>query len=202
MPGIMNAKCAFWAVLSLSLLLLSSCEVVSNLTDVSVKAPSQPQETYTIRKNEHNSANKIRKLATSTLRFEAVFDSSAVYETVDPANQADINKLYGLSDCGSLHQQNSARFGWRWYNNRLEIHAYTYNNSTRKSVFIAAVELGKPFVYELALKDGSYVFTVDEKQVSVPRACSGLMDSYQLYPYFGGDEAAPHEIKIRIKELP
>jgi hypothetical protein len=34
------------------------------------------------------------------------------------------------------------------------------------------------------------------------RGCSGgSLASYQLYPYFGGDETAPHDITILIDEL-
>lgn len=195
-----HAKLALPAIVFL--MLLPSCEVVTDVAAIDVKAPALPEEIYTIRKNEHHSINKIKKLSTSNLKFEAVFDSSAVYTTKKPANQGDINKLYGLSDCSSLHQSNSARFGWRWYQNRLEIHAYTYHKGSRNATFIAAVELGKPYVYELELHDSSYVFKVNAKQVSLPRACTGVVDSYQLYPYFGGDEVAPHDITISIKDLP
>ena len=30
----------------------------------------------------------------------------------------------------------------------------------------------------------------------------GWMDSYYLYPYFGGQQKAPHDITIKIKDLP
>ncbi|MDX5422996.1 MAG: hypothetical protein LPK14_12135, partial [Hymenobacteraceae bacterium] len=119
----------------------------------------------------------------------------------DPANQADINKLYGLSDCSTDHHTNSARFGWRWYENRLEIHAYTYLNTVRRSALIGTVALGAPATYELQLKDGEYLFILNGKRLALPRACTGKGEGYQLYPYFGGDETAPHDISIVIKEL-
>ncbi|MFD2515675.1 hypothetical protein ACFSRY_17515 [Pontibacter locisalis] len=186
-------------VVSVFLISLSSCEVINAVDDLVVS--QQNKETYIISKGKHDSNNGFKKLSTSLIRFEATFDSSAVYTTVDPANQADINKLYGLSDCSTQHHTNSARFGWRWYNSRLEIHAYTYFNKQRSSELITTVELNKPYLYQLRLEDNEYVFILNDVKVSKPRNCSGPGEGYQLYPYFGGDEVAPHNIKIYLKEL-
>jgi CRISPR/Cas system-associated exonuclease Cas4 (RecB family) len=165
-------------------------------------AASTEKSTYTIKKGSHSSSNSIfKRVQTSTMRVEVVFDSTAVYKTVNPGNQGDINKLYGLSDCSSNHHSNSARFGWRWYNNRLEIHAYTYKNKIRESKYIDYVELGKPYTYEIKLEDEKYVFTVNDKKVVLPRSCSGLAEGYKLFPYFGGDETAPHDIKVIVRDL-
>lgn len=136
------------------------------------------------------------------MRFAVVFDSSAIYKTQDPVNQSDINKLYGSSDCGSSdHHEHSARFGWRWFNDRLEIHAYTYSNKERHEAFIAAVELGKEYVYEIQFGEQEYRLMLDGKTVVLPRACNGNGKGNKLFPYFGGDEKAPHAITIKIKDL-
>jgi hypothetical protein len=38
--------------------------------------------------------------------------------------------------------------------------------------------------------------------VQLPRHCTGSnYTRYKLFPYFGGDEVAPHRIKIKITEL-
>jgi hypothetical protein len=42
---------------------------------------------------------------------------------------------------------------------------------------------------------------VNEKEATLPRHCSGNYTRYKLYPYFGGDELAPHKIEIKITEL-
>jgi len=135
------------------------------------------------------------------MRFAVTFDSTAIYTTTNPANQGDINKLYGVSDCGSDHQTNSARFGWRWFNGKLELHAYTYLNKVRKSAYIGDIPLGKATVCELKLENEQYTFSASGHTVSLPRACNGAGAGYQLYPYFGGDEAAPHQVTIAIQEL-
>jgi hypothetical protein len=187
---------------------LPSCQLVPDnlpipVSEAGTSASPSSNIVYTIKQGGHYAdRNAYKKLSLNQLRFAVTFDSTAIYTTIDPANQGDINKLYGLSDCGSDHHTNSARFGWRWFNGKLELLAYTYINQERKSAYIGEVTLGKATVCEIKLEDDKYVFTADGKSVSLQRACNGIGEGYQLYPYFGGDEVAPHEIKIAIKELP
>lgn len=189
------------AVLSL-LTVTTSCQLITEAAGIDVSPEPDTAIIYTIQKGSHSSTNSsFKKINIKKLRFEVTFDSSAIYTSGKPENQFDINKLYGVSDCSSHHQQNSARFGWRWSNNRLELHAYTYVGASRKSEFITSITLGKAALCELTLEDGKYIFSVDGKQVVLPRGCNGNTDSYKLYPYFGGDEVAPHDISIKIREL-
>ena len=183
-----------------------SCDAIEKLAPVAptenITDPnSDPFTTYLIEQNNHFTSNNFGLVKSNKLKFIAVFDESAMYTTVDKTNQADINKLYGFSDCSTDHQSNSARFGWRWYNNKLEILAYTYKNQIRSESFIAAVELNKEYEYELEALDGKYVFKLAGKTVEMERGCVGISDKYKLFPYFGGDEVAPHQIKIKIKEI-
>ncbi|WP_439882992.1 hypothetical protein ACSX1A_07445 [Pontibacter sp. MBLB2868] len=181
-------------------LVFFSCDIIKAVDDLVV--PDQGSSGhYIIMKGEHSCNNGLKSVSTKIMRFEVTFDSSAVYQTLDPRNQGDINKLYGLSDCNSLHHTNSARFGWRWFNNRLEILAYTYTNQQRSYQFISALQVGKPTICELRFEENQYVFLVNEVKVIMPRFCTGPGEGYLLYPYFGGDEVAPHEIHITVKEL-
>lgn len=157
---------------------------------------------YVIPAGKHSSTARVEVVTGATLWFEATFDGSAVYETVDPVNQADINKLYGFSDCTSHHHQNSARFGWRWYGGRLEIHAYTYVGGERRSQKMGDVGIGETHLYGIELDGDRYVFTLDDTTITMPRGCDGGGGArYKLFPYFGGDEVAPHEIRITVEEL-
>jgi hypothetical protein len=55
---------------------------------------------------------------------------------------------------------------------------------------------------EIQVKNSQYSFSVNGNSISLPRTSSTPSAiGYQLYPYFGGDETAPHDIKIKIKEL-
>jgi hypothetical protein len=157
---------------------------------------------YTIPAGSHYSnQSAYRALNVSQIRFKARFDSSAVYQTVHKNNQGDINQLYGMSDCESDHQMNSARFGWRWVNNVLEIWAYSYVNSERKYVFVTTVPLNANITYGIIFSDTNYIFSANDTEVSLPRHCKGQAKGYKLYPYFGGDENAPHKITIEIEDL-
>lgn len=157
---------------------------------------------YNIPAGAHYSQqSSFHTLTASSIRFKARFDSSAIYQTRDESNQGDINKLYGLSDCNSGHQVNSARFGWRWFDHALQIWAYAYVNSERKMAFVGNVSLGSMDTYEISFTDSTYRFKVGETEVSLPRHCSGEATGYKLYPYFGGDEPAPHEVIIGIKDI-
>jgi len=46
----------------------------------------------------------------------------------------------------------------------------------------------------------SYIFTLNGKATTMTRSATTAKGAgYQLYPYFGGDVVAPHEVKIWIK---
>jgi hypothetical protein len=136
------------------------------------------------------------------LSFLVQFDSSAIYQTTNPNNQNDINKLLGFSDNNAAHHEYSARFGWRWSNNALHLFGYIYNNSVRSSKEIGTIPIGSENNCLIKVSDSTYTFTVNSKSVTMPRASKTVKaDGYKLYPYFGGDEMAPHNISIWIKEL-
>lgn len=158
--------------------------------------------TFVIPEGAHYSTQRIAFFRGSEMRFNAIFDESAIYRTADPTNQADINKLYGFSDCTSHHHQNSARFGWRWYNDSLQIHAYIYEDGTRRSVLMGTVGLHETHEYAIRFDGPHYIFSLDGHEVTMPRGCDGNGGiKYRLWPYFGGDETAPHEIKIIVQDL-
>ncbi|GAB3934269.1 hypothetical protein GCM10028804_51360 [Larkinella terrae] len=146
--------------------------------------------------------NDLSFLTKTSLSFSAVFDSSAIYTSKIPENQHDINKLYGFSDCDSHHQTASARYGWNWRDKALRIYAYCYRNGERVSEELGTVELNKPTDYQLSIVGGNYVFTFKGKETVIARGCTTVdsKNRYRLYPYFGGDEPAPHNITISITE--
>jgi hypothetical protein len=157
---------------------------------------------YIIEEGTHSSTSSFSLVTGSSMVFEAAFDPSAVYETVDPSNQADINKLMGFSDCSGHHHSNSARFGWRWYDDELQIHAYTYADGTRSYELLGSVAIDAVETYRIEIDADRYLFTFDGTTTEMDRGCSGAgFASYQLYPYFGGDETAPHDITILVDEL-
>ena len=158
---------------------------------------------YTIQKGKNYcDENGYKAVSVSEMKFVVKFDSTAIYSTVNPDNQLDINKLYGFSDNNSTHQQFSARFGWGWNNNALRLYGYVYNDGIRSSKELGTVRIGSEINCSITVHAKSYLFTLNGVTDSLPRtSTTAKATGYKLYPYFGGDETAPHDIYVWIKEL-
>ncbi len=169
---------------------LLSCEPVIEM----------PFEIYTIPKGKHYSTYKTEFLQADYLAFDAQFDESAQYISSTEENQWDTNKLFGFADCNSHHHDNSVRFGWRWIDDRIEILAYCYVNGERIIEQIGITHPGEVNQYRIELTDTEYRLTMDSNSVSIPRTKPCDRGAYYLlFPYFGGDETAPHDISILIR---
>lgn len=160
---------------------------------------------YTIPTGSHSSSTVTKNLTKEELSFMVRFDSSAIYKTVQASNEGDINKLYGFNDCESNAENHSesARFGWRYYYKELQLFSYCYKGGNRVTQFLKTIEINKSYSCSIKIADSVYIFSIDKKNLdTVSRGCSGVgQTKYRLYPFFGGDEPAPHEIKVYIKEL-
>jgi len=158
---------------------------------------------YIIPKGRHYATgNNFRVLDKKSITFKVRFDSSCIYKVSKAENAGDINKLYGFSDCGTNHQQNSARFGWVWNGKVIELYAYCYSAGKRNSKLLGSAGIEQEVELGLAVENGKYVFTSSGKKEFMERSCSDdRTEAYQLFPYFGGDEVAPHDVRIFIKEL-
>lgn len=192
-------------LLSLAIVItLNSCS-----KDAARPAPvaliTPPAETFT----EYNIAagghycnlSAITPVNTTQMRFKVKFDSTAIYTTLDPLNQYDINKLYGFSEGYDPHL-NSARIGWSYNAGKLRLYAYAYNNGQRISQEICPVNVFETITCAIAVQTNKYIFSVNEIQVQLTRALTEpIASGYQLFPYFGGDETAPHDIRIWIQQL-
>ena len=62
------------------------------------------------------------------------------------------------------------------------------------------VNLGETNYLSMNITSDSYEMCLNGHCDSMERPCSITYKRYFLYPYFGGDECAPHNITIRIKE--
>lgn len=173
-----------------------------------VSSSKQPSTTtafvqYTILKgDQYCDKSNFVPVKLKQLSFKVKFDSSAIYKTSIASNQLDINKLLGFSDNNATHHEFSARFGWRWSDNALRIFAYDYNNDTMSFKELGAVEIGKENSCSITVSGDKYIFSLNGTETIMPRASNTIeAEGYQLYPYFGGDESAPHTISIWIEML-
>ena len=144
-----------------------------------------------------------RPFASSTDEKKVTFNDSNRYEFTGDAvsDQADINKLFGFTDCFTTHHQNSARFGWRWYQNHLELFGYTYVHGKRDYQQIQSVDLNRPVRLKIAVKGSQYEFYVNgEKKIQMKRGCSNAKAyGYRLGLFFGGNRVAPHDMSVRFE---
>jgi hypothetical protein len=191
------------------LLLLSGCQKAADALVEDVKDPASQTATpdftkYTISKGAHYATNNAYKLIeTNELLFIVKFDSTAIYQSISAENQYDINKLYGFSDNNAHHHNYSARFGWSWNKGALRLYGYIYNESKVSSQELAAIPIGTEVRCAIKVTGATYLFYVnDQLAASMPRkATTTKASGYLLYPYFGGDEVAPHNVNIWIKNL-
>lgn len=185
------------------LLVLFSCTKETASVARNSHGVSSQLTKYTIRKGlQYCDENTYKQTSYSELKFIAKFDSTAVYSTIDPYNQLDINKLYGFSDNNSTHQQFGARFGWRWSDKALRLFGYVYNDGIREYKELGTVKIGAENNCSIRVTPKNYIFSLNGVVDSLRRTSPGTKAAgYKSYPYFGGDESAPHNIYIWIKEL-
>lgn len=135
------------------------------------------------------------------------FDESCRYELGND-DQFDTNKLVGI---GYLwhHHKNSARFGWRYWTDRkeIELSAYCYVNGRRLIQHICFCEIGKEYTISILVLRNSYYFDVYEpgsvKSAGIATILHGHWKKFKfgLWPYFGGQSRAPHDIKIELRKV-
>ena len=92
----------FYPAYVLLLLLLVQCKK-DTVIDIPVVQDSIPTSSsfklYTIQQGrQYCDQNTITFVKLNKLQFDVIFDSTAIYSTIDPVNQFDINKLYGFSE--------------------------------------------------------------------------------------------------------
>ena len=178
----------------LILLLLVSC--AKEVDDLGFRV-------YTIPAGEHSSGSFLNHPDNSRISFQFVLDNSAYYKTEIPENQHDVNKIYGMSDFGVRHQKYSIRLGWRYLNEQLELCWLRHEEGKHSSATIRTIEPDVIYNATIDIKTFYYVIVINNDTTMVrrrPEGYWGLVRRYYLYPYFGGNEYAPHDITIKIKE--
>lgn len=158
---------------------------------------------YTIKKGKHRACPPMIGLFydKKVMSRRVTFDRSCAY-TLPGEDQEDINKLFGIGYFPS-HHTDSARFGWR-YNpstDKIEILAYCYVNSERLIYPLASFDFNKEYTLELQINDDTYSFYVQTNFAkfgfAIPKTHKKVF-GFPLGLYFGGNNPAPHKMKIKI----
>lgn len=133
------------------------------------------------------------------LRYAVEFTPSCRYKI--GGDQSDINKLFGIGYF-PYHRLNSVRFGWRYTSNdHVDIFAYWYKDGERSWKMMGQVPIGREHIFVLTPGLTFHTLQVYGRGMAanVPVYRQGW--GYLLRPYFGGNQKAPHDIEIKMKEL-
>lgn len=160
--------------------------------------------------NHYNNERAVRlHFGKKPMKRIVKFHSSCFYD-LKSEDQADINKLYGFSE--GLHHYNSARFGWRanTITKEIELLAYVYCDGKRinewnQPIFIRSVKCDQLIETEIKIFKEYYQFIVKtqygESECKVKRGKRCLPIGYELYPYFGGNRTAPHDMYLEVSKV-
>ena len=165
---------------------------------------------YTIDRGDHYSDGPIDKLFGNNNRatsweWEVIFESSCIYlesDLFNPSNYLDVNKLIGFSDCDRHHSQYSCRVGWRASGDSIELLIYKRDDNNIGFKSLKKVYPDQIVNVTLDFKDTIYTSCIDGICDTLVRPCPNWSGrKYSLFPFFGGQETAPHKMKILIKEI-
>lgn len=144
------------------------------------------------------------------IEFICSFDKSCLYDLEDNDNY-DVNKLYGFSTTWFHHVQ-SARLGWRCLDGKhIQIVTYSYNDGVRSLDDIDVLGEVLPdeeFKCRISDEENSYMYTFvildrpDTLRIARDKKEKDwFIFHYLLYPYFGGNRTAPHNMKINLRRI-
>jgi|GEM_PF-1250252 len=190
------------ALLTSFILLMNAC-----IPDFLVSNP----ELVVIEGGDHEPLPKRKvgiDLKPTELSATVTFDSTCIYD-IGTVDEQDWNKVIGLGFVGSStdditsgvppHQIDGARIGWRWnpQRQRIDLGAYVYINGQLTSFKIAETPINQPT--QLTIKvdyDRKLYQIMGGKPIAFTH---GKTFAYKTGLYFGGNQPAPHQIRVKIK---
>ncbi len=152
------------------------------------------------RGDNHSSGRNPGVVLGDKLKFEFRILGNAIHVPGDSA----IQKLYGMSDYGSSHINNSLRIGWRMrQDSSVDVFAYWHVDGKFGYKYIGRTEVETPELCELEIREDWYIFRFHD----IPYRCRRgknleMGPKYRLFPYFedGNGHGAPHRMTFYIYE--
>jgi len=146
---------------------------------------------------------------TNKITFKASFDPSCLYHFGD-VDDYDTNKLCGFSSTWN-HMIQSARVGWRSLDGKtIQILTYTHSQHqislneiyilgvvNPNEVFYCTIENVR-YMFRYSFQKENYSNIVTLSNIKTP---DWFPFHYYLFPFFGGNKTAPHDMKIYLKTL-
>ena len=197
-----NAALAVGILLSISLF-MSAC-----VPDFLVSNP----DWVVIEAGDHESLPKRNVgavLSPTEVSATVTFDSSCIYD-IGKVDEQDWNKVIGLGFVGSKnqdittgvppHQIDGARVGWRWnpQRGRIDLGAYVYVDGKRTDFKVAETALNTPTKLTIKIDYDRKMYQIlGGKPIAFTHSKTF---GYKTGLYFGGNQPAPHRIRVKIVE--
>jgi hypothetical protein len=166
---------------------------------------------YLIKKGNHYASMSIfEKLGAigwniRTLSMRFIFRNECWWSPPRNTDDHDLNKLAGIG-FGTNHHNNSVRLAWvpDFANpGMINVYGYTYDEKKEgqkhTSVFIKSVHVQEPVTGKIESREGKYFITVKDVTVTMDNVKSDPNLCLRLFPYFGGNNTAPHDMVIELE---
>lgn len=173
----------------------------------SCSTPPEPNlKVYTINQGAHYSNGPKFKLHSNLhqLNFKAQLHSDCLFQ-LGNEDDFDINKVYGIT-WGLTNDNNSFRIGWNCQNNNGLIQYFSYAHIGGEVViqylFEEVPEVIINFHIDLLRSENLIrIYRLDnDTQYEQPYPFDGISATgYYNYPYFGGNQFAPHKMTFGIE---
>lgn len=156
--------------------------------------------TFRIKKDKHTATNRcIRFVKGGQINFNIFVSPGWVYNENAPGFQSGWNKLIGITD-GLNQHKNSVRIAWRSIGDKIFMSSYCYVNGER--IISEMVEV--PFGWNsgsVMISGSTYRVVINSNVFETNRSGSGAF-RLMMYPYFGGNSTAPHEMEFMFRINP
>jgi predicted transcriptional regulator len=159
---------------------------------------------YFIKKGNHRSGFFLNLyLKMFKTKHQVIFSQNCIYKFGD-VDDLDINKLFGISF--GFHHKNSMRFGWNVDGDKIAIHYYYYKLGKRFMNKMVSIPVETVHTFEITVYDAYYELKVSDTNgktigwanIVKPKTVKW---GYRLFPYFGGNRVAPHDVTIKMKRI-
>ena len=165
---------------------------------------------YNIKKGKHSSGFHLGITFKKKITFDCIYDSYALHGALGDNDEYDISKLFGFSTTWFHHKQ-SGRVGWRCLDGKnIQLLTYSYNKGKRdikEHDILGTVKPNEWFTCSIEDLEDKYEYTFKKsgwtKKVVTKydaKSKDWFIFHYLLYPYFGGNKAAPHNMKITVNK--
>ena len=160
---------------------------------------------YTIKKGFHASTPFGFKPLIRSVQGNAYFDKAfASYELIPANEQGDWNKLTGITFNPLVRNSNAIMIGWRYFEGKFQFCPY-FNYDGGKIIFPKPEE-----IITFKGDSGNLYFSVDYNKIRIKsdqqevitmvpsQVKPNYLTSSRVQPWFGGNMAAPKDIKIML----